>query len=398
MAGLPIRLIRRDGQTIPLDCTGYQMNVKRGIMTLAAPISAERVGSDFNIVNTGIRLEVTLLDDDCTGVDQSDTQASSYLDFSATMHTEIQAEAKRMMTLDGGDETPTTLDGAAFTITVLGGHTLKVTLDNTEAEGTNVYSPNGELSVGISNTTSKGHNIAIAIKNAINHTSTRMNNNTAPSAHMTVSVTKGSQDVEANETSRIKFLMVTAGSTGNISDMTWDWSDDVALPYWIPWSSGRGQSCFSAGDKMQNLIGSVANNTILGAMGTIASYKQTSLIGPVNTEWSQDTSDPDFISDYIVGLQLPYNSFIGVPEVDLENIGSQPQGYAAKNFYFGTGISNTRKGALTNDLPASTVFDISNKYTGIRGTVVNVDFQYAAGSTIYSCNIDFQPLDFMWGA
>ena len=225
-----------------------------------------------------------------------------------------------------------------------------------------------------------------------------MDNNTAPSAHMTVSVGTGSQDV-VGETGKIKFLMVTKGTTVDVSDIVWHWDPSISMPAWVPWSGGTGQSCFSAGDKMQNLLGSVANNTILGTMGSIGTYKQTSLVGPTNWDiLGKDTTDPDFVSDYIVGLQLPYNSFVGVPDVELEDIADQPQGYAAKNFYLGTGIANTRKGALTNELPASTVFDLSNKYTGIRGTVVNVDFQYAAGSTIYSCNIDFQPLDFMWGA
>ena len=76
---------------------------------------------------------------------------------------------------------------------------------------------------------------------------------------------------------------------------------------------------------------------------------------------------------------------------------SVPQGYSARNFFYGTGIMNTAKGANDNTLVASTEFDVKNRFTGIRGTVLAVDIDYQAGETVYSATITFQPLD-AWGS
>ena len=146
-------------------------------------------------------------------------------------------------------------------------------------------------------------------------------------------------------------------------------------------------SCFSAGDKIQNLIGTVINNHTLGGVGGLD-------FGRWEKQINWDASD-NTKTDYIVGLQLPYNSFsgavVGTTAVDT------PQSYVGKNFIYATGYSNKRKDADSNTLESSSTFDPTSKYTGIRGTVTSLEFKYNAGDTTYDVTITFQPLDLIAG-
>ena len=135
------------------------------------------------------------------------------------------------------------------------------------------------------------------------------------------------------------------------------------------------------------MIGSVINNTVLGAVGGTD-------IGVANIQGNFDvmgTTD----SDYIVGLQLPYNSFsdsiVGATAV------STPQSYTGKNFIYATGIGNKSKDAASNTQNSSIEFDPRSKYTGIRGTVTSLEFKYNAGDTTYDATLTFQPLDLIAG-
>ena len=100
-------------------------------------------------------------------------------------------------------------------------------------------------------------------------------------------------------------------------------------------------------------------------------------------------------SDYIVGLQLPYNSFSG--SVVGDTAVSTPQSYTGKNFIYATGIGNKSKDAASNTQDSSAKFDPRSKYTGIRGTVTSLEFKYNAGDTTYDATLTFQPLDLIAG-
>ena len=94
--------------------------------------------------------------------------------------------------------------------------------------------------------------------------------------------------------------------------------------------------------------------------------------------------------DYIVGIQIPYNSIIQAAG----NAGSMVD----RNFLLITGLSPAdHQGALANVNPASVEFNSTDIYTGIRGTVVGFDFDYQAGDTFYSYKMNFQPLDLIVG-
>jgi hypothetical protein len=173
--------------------------------------------------------------------------------------------------------------------------------------------------------------------------------------------------------------------------MTFEPEGDVELPYIEPIIDVDTNSCFSAGDKVQNLMGVTVNNSILGFAGGLIS---DNIMG---MDWSALDSVNEGYDDYIVGLQIPYNSFQGIQSIYGETAETTPQSYSARNFYYGTGFANRRKNAASNTLVATTPFDIKNRNTGIRGTVIAIDINYQAGDTVYGVTITFQPIDLLTG-
>ena len=101
-------------------------------------------------------------------------------------------------------------------------------------------------------------------------------------------------------------------------------------------------------------------------------------------------------SDYIIGLQLRYNS---LAQSSLANVGDPVAGYNVRNFLLVTGgaMATNLKDASGNEKDASTPFIFTDKHTGISGTVKTASIKYDAGETIYRATLTFQPLDFVLG-
>jgi len=99
--------------------------------------------------------------------------------------------------------------------------------------------------------------------------------------------------------------------------------------------------------------------------------------------------------DYIIGVQIPYNSLVNSSTP--AEVSGVPEGYAARNFIFGTGFGNKDKDAVNNVESASVEYLISDRTTGIRGTVIQCEVNYQAGATVYMATVTFQPLDVIAG-
>ena len=104
---------------------------------------------------------------------------------------------------------------------------------------------------------------------------------------------------------------------------------------------------------MQDLIANVANSSVGGALGNAFNIfgGKTDRSGwedhlSLNLEGAQD--------DYIIGLQIPYNSLLHADTgTDL-----LPIGYGTRNFILVTGITSPdSQNAAGNVNPASVVFD-----------------------------------------
>ena len=91
------------------------------------------------------------------------------------------------------------------------------------------------------------------------------------------------------------------------------------------------------------------------------------------------------LKDYIVGIQIPYNSTLKATGGDQ---------YVARNFFMPTGnydgLDKTSEG---NNLPASVDFSMKGETTGIQGSVQKFDITYDAGESVYSFNMIFAPID-----
>ena len=329
MAGLGVRLVRRDKQLVALDCTDYMIQIDRNVRTFPIPFTGERFGGDINQVMTSIRLNCVIRDDDCAQTNAETTAATAAIDFSQTI-------ANFQITDDFNEITPITRERFAT--------------------------------------------LAALLK-------ARINSNSTFAALFSAEVEASLRDT-GSEKSRLVLTNVNKGGMGDITQSPiYTASGTTKQPTISLFSGGEAQDCFSAGDKVQNLIGSVINNTILGAVGGTD-------IGVANIQGNFDvmgTTD----SDYIVGLQLPYNSFsdsiVGATAV------STPQSYTGKNFIYATGIGNKSKDAASNTQNSSIEFDPRSKYTGIRGTVTSLEFKYNAGDTTYDATLTFQPLDLIAG-
>ncbi len=408
MAGLPIRLVRRDNKVIELDCTNYAMTVKRRVTPISLPLFGERLGYDLNQVESAIRLECILTDDDCGDTDFSVGKASGYIDFSARI--EFSGESIETLNYMSGDEgivTRSNLDDTVITINAFPSSgsvadIVNITLDSSASSHTHSSTGSGpathSLTVGLNQSTDTGVSsantgafIAESIKDAIEDFS-------ALTSLITPTLDRGSSD-PVGTTGKLVITMANAGSVASFDDMVVEPGGDTAVPLVQNITDAEVASCFSAGDKAQNLIGVAINNGVLGVVGNIHT-------GPTNIQLDQYDGVFDVLEafgmentqqDYIVGLQIPYNSFNGLTDVYGATEESVPQGYSARNFFYGTGIMNTAKGANDNTLIASTEFDVKNRFTGIRGTVLAVDIDYQAGETVYSATITFQPLD-AWGS
>lgn len=409
MPGVPIRLIRRDKKIISLECTDYMLQLQRGIMTQTIPLSAERYAGDLNMVTTSIRLNVILSDDDCGDVETDSTQATAGLDLSRTdtlLFDAGTAQVERFFKTDspsaGGQITRALLHDAIVTIPARASNGTQTTLTILlkDATGTHdivgpdmvlyMQSSNGSNpSVSALGTEPTGHQVAVWLHAFITNNST-----------FTGLITATLQAVAGRDTgSDTSFIKITNVNKG-------EWSEQVSFTTTgttqecqvTNYSGGAVQPCYSAGDKVQNLVGVVVNNTVLGGMGAIA--QGVPGVGSDGINLTKDFlqgNSADYVNDYIVGIQIPYNSFKGVTPGQIDNLSSPPQGYNTKNFYYATGFHAQGKGADANIRDASDPFELNNNYTGIRGTVSAFEFKYNAGATIYEGSITFSPLDFIVG-
>jgi len=409
--GLPIRLVQRNGDLIYLHCTDYTFGMNRAIPAIPVPVLGERIGADLNLVMADIRLNCVLTDDDCSGTAQAASAASGYIDFStlgAFTDTGDEDAVDTLMATDGGEVTAADLNGKSFSIRTThqantGATAIKVLFDTStgsHSAATNV------LTVGLSAAADTGVSIATilaaaftghggAFSPAITSTGGTDFGDPAADSAFTVALTTGANEGLGN--CKIVLTQAEIGASGN-SATPFFWTDDAeehpASPSVQTFSNGTStHSCRSAADKMQDLIANVSNSNVGGAVGSAFN-----IMGGVADRggWDSDVSLNlhGSADDYIVGLQIPYNSLLHAP-VDASLL---PNGYGTRNFMIVTGLTSPdAQNAQGNANPASVKFDSRDSSTGIRGTVTQCNFTYNASETTYAAEITFQPIDKIFG-
>ena len=138
---------------------------------------------------------------------------------------------------------------------------------------------------------------------------------------------------------------------------------------------------------MQDLIAYVGNANLAGTSGRPFDGGGDNIESLIENDFSLVAGQSN---DYIIGMQLPYNSTITSSSANSD--------YVERNLIIINGLTTAdEQDSEANKLSVSTLFDPTDKKTGIAGTVVSMSFAYNAGENIYEGDLTFQPIDFIVG-
>ena len=393
MAGVPIRLVEKgENSVINLDCEGFFVQVNRAIPIMRIPILAQRAGLDANMVETSIRLDCVLRDDDCAAADLVSRAATSFIDFSTDANNTQDYMVGSSSQLVG---TRDDYHNVQFTFVSTSGDTFTATF-STGQNGHTVDSSGKEVTIGIGNMSNppKGSDMASRMKAVLE---TDSGQTTKFTDHISIAVSQGRKapviSLTGEKNTKLVFTQVSAGLDGNNTGPTYNAGDNNTLigPSGQNFTGGTMNNCRSAGDKAQDLLANVINTNFTGVSGGVGSPLSEGFENWEIDAISDDTGLVRGHDDYIIGLQIPYNS---LKQASLGGVGEYVQGYASRNFLMMTGSVNTEeKGSAANVNPAGIAFDPKDKYTGIHGCLVGCDIKYDAGDTIYRATLTFMPID-----
>ena len=397
MAG--IRLIRQDGKVIELDATTYSISVSRSIPVIPIPVLAERMAIDINAVQSDISIDCVLRDDDCAATSFQQDAAFCSIDFGLSADTSGGGN-DFFMTGDGGAITIADLDDKTFEIATAYTNKSRVrapiTIKFDKDTPSHTYATGQPLlTVGIQSV-STGADLASRVVAAftqngsfnIQLTSTGSTSDTMLNA---LTISAGAGSIASTGNSKVTITSVELGPDGNNATPNF-WSDNGVLskPKFELFGGGTLHNCKSAGDKLQDLIGVVGNANLAGVSGGIL---DVGLDIDKGNGLGTDFSFADRSGDYIVGIQIPYNSLVQKTTSDTSN-----DGYVTRNLLIMTGARTIEEqDSSGNKNPHGVDFIVDDKFTGIRGTVVGMNFGYDAGNNIYEGSITFQPVDLIVG-
>ena len=424
-----IRLVQRNGKLIHLDATQIQFKFARGTAAFPMPILGERYAADLNVVTASIDVDVVLRDDDCSASEVSEQPATAFIDFAKpNVRDNNTIGAGSYFYGDGGDVTIGQSGGKDITdkefqlkstfLKQSGADPIiiKFIVDAAGSLGAATYS-SGTVSINLHHAnlihvstpapssgsfTSIAHEVATYLTNALNNAAnigitTTSTGSTGLSHAFTATLNAGTYNETLGNT-RVDIEQDEVGTNGNSgTPVFWDMTSSgsvntlaVVPPSFQTFRGGENNTCKSAGDKVQDLIANVSNSNVMGAVGqALQMDTNQDKKAALSTDFNKIDPTAGATDDYIVGIQVPYNSLI-------QSTGTTSM--TARNFLIVTGLSPANnQGALANKLPASTTFDSENVYTGIRGTVTTFSAAYIAGDTFYSGKLSFAPIDLIVG-
>ncbi len=187
----------------------------------------------------------------------------------------------------------------------------------------------------------------------------------------------------------VKFTQKSVGVAGNNSKPLFTPVEGGTgrKPDIVSFRGGVNSKKKSAGDKVQDFYGIINNSRRTGGLrGRDFTIK--------NFRWYRSNGENDGVirtpvnsGDYIVGVQIPFNSMI--------NAGNGT--YVARNFHMPTGRNKSPKDkGAEGAMVAGTKFSETDKSTGIQGFVKKFSVDYDAGETVYKFKMVFLPVDWMF--
>lgn len=386
-----VRLIRNDGAVLTVDVTDYSMNITRSVPVMPVPVLGERYGIDLNMVTADFKLNVILADDDCAASAFEATAASASIDFSALANSD---GGEHQSYISGGSVQLSDLNDRFFEIetTYTNESTIRAPVRIKFDSSTSTHSDSNTpptVVVGIQGVTTD-NGLASAVKTACEAaTFTDTLTSTGGTDFSDAFTITTSNGLKTNN-AKLTFTQKEKGAKGNSETPKFSKGFTNFIPLHETFGGGNAKSCRSAGDKLQDLIAYVGNASLLGTSGSALAGRADPDDSNALIESDISLSDKQ-TADYIVGIQIPYNSLITST--------SAQEDYIERNLIMITGRADAnQQDSTANNLDVGVKFDPTNKFTGIAGTVVAMSFNYIAGENVYEGSLTFMPVDFIVGS
>jgi len=424
-AGLPIRLVQENGKLIELDATSMTLTTERKVGGAPMPFTGSlRMGADFNVNTALINIQGVIVDD---REGSSSAKASATVNFGRKSGSSVgvpwasyaniralldSVAAHRKIRLGATDGSVNDISFTESGSLISGEVAAYSSNGGAGSTPTILVFLSSDLQSASDTTVDNAQNLlAKKIASAlVTYISAQL------SSKFTASLINTSNQEGNRDAYGVKITQAVFGRTGNnftpdfiVSGSTNEYnSATFNTPEITHFSGGTTGGKKSAGDKVMDLYGILNNSVtdagrklaggvalvggiagaVLGAPatggasivagGSVALAGLNVLVNPLDNDEK----------DYIIGIQIPYNSTITASDGEL---------YTARNFFMPTGFGKhgLDKTSVNNTKPASVDFDTGNAFTGIQGAVQKMDIAYDAGETVYNFNMLFAPVDIL---
>ena len=411
-AGTPIRLIHENGDFTELDATSITLETIRKAGSSSIPFGGGgRWNFDLNLQNAEIMIDGIFVDDNIgtVGIGASAkincviSKSVSNVVFAVSSVWVKTNDLNNMLgdvvTSFDSDEI-TASNRCLITLKDASGNSKYIPLvrvaDNasgtfatvaTTDDDTNITNLGTKKFIKIitnvsGNNTVRGASLAIAIQAFIN---------AEYSSSFTTELLDETRFGETRQNVIVKITQVVGGQNGNnntpIFTPRTGTTTSTKKPQMTVFRGGINSIKKSAGDKVQDLYGIINNSRRTGGLRGNTDFFLKPTLYRRNGENDGFIRPTKNSGDYIVGIQIPFNSMV--------NVGNET--YVARNFHMPTGRNKPpeNKGA-TAAMVVGTEFSETDKSTGIQGFVKKLSIDYDAGETVYTFKMVFLPVDWMF--
>jgi len=416
-AGVPIRLVQENGKLIELDATNMTLSTERKVGGAPMPFTGSlRLGADFNVNTALINIQGVIVDD---REGSSSAKASSLINFGRqggsnisrawatydNVNSLLDRGIKKIVfeNAAGTDKVVTFTESGSLISGEVAAYSATGGTNNTPT--VLVYLSPDLQSASDTTVENAQRLLAKKVASAVAALINAQHSSTLTAAVETVADYEGARD-----TYGVRVTQVSFGATGNNASPYWTIGGSnntynsvlFSQPDQTTFSGGITGGKKSAGDKAMDLYG-ILNNSVtdtgrkLAGVGAVVGGLAGAVFGgpagvvgggalALSGLSTVVRSTEDDRKDYIIGIQIPYNSTITSTDGEL---------YTARNFFMPTGFGKhgLDKTSVNNTNPASVEFDTGDAFTGIQGAVQKMDIAYDAGETVYNFNMLFAPVD-----
>jgi len=423
---VPIRLAKRDGSLIHLDAESFTIGVNREVGAMNVLFTQGlRVGTDMNQSRLSIIIDVVFIDDDPSAlVPASDSggKPSMFVTFDTMRYLSefiaqpgdqfgpvLPSEGEFLhpyyddmkFLFTSHDRKVGKLTGADGLVIVRLSHdpalsspSISGTVDNSTTPLTGITSVKR---ITVSHNLATFANVAAAFQAAFTTSAPALGiamvdggSNQKLSDAFSASIRDGYVTGTSNAGVTVTSVQSGLGLNAAYPDIIL--SGGTTIPYHTPFGGGynpivtQAGFAFSAAEKVQNILGIVSNSNDKVGKDSRENISE-------DVEWWGERFGNRFDvmktnDDYIVGLQIPYESIIA---------SGTNQGRVLRNFFLTNGRTlSAHKGSEGNITLATAPFNSEGNGQGKAGIEVQIDafdFTYDAGDNLYRGKISCLPVD-----